>query len=157
MNLSAVRTTIVFALASALIGCASPPAKESDVFENVTQLTSGYQAQVGQLAPDAGLQEHDTCLASLAEHRDLPSVSTLYQVAPGQAADLADAQATQVEQAQQDVVAGILLKSQHPVHGGFIHYPLTERRLDRRQLHRRADIERDVADAMREGEQRLHG
>ena len=66
------------------------------------------------------------------------------------------AQAGDVQQPQQDLVTSPGLQRQHGVDVGLAQDPLGERVLALLQLDRGADVERQVAGALAEGEQRFH-
>jgi hypothetical protein len=77
------------------------------------------------------------------------------EVAPGERGDLRDAQACDVQQAQQDLVPPIGLEGQDADDVGLGQDPLGERVLAGWQLHRGAHVERQIAGPLAEGEQRL--
>ena len=73
-----------------------------------------------ELFPDLGLEQHGAGLAALAEHRNLPALAPRQGVAPLQPAELADADAGDVEQLQQHAVTAL---GGRPRSGGRPRFP----------------------------------
>ena len=84
----------------------------------------GVATERGQFAPDPRGEQHDAGFAALPEHGDLAGIVTRLQVAPGERAQLGDAQRAGVEQPEQGVVPGVGLKGEQPEHIALTKDPL---------------------------------
>ena len=120
-------------------------------------LVFGSAAERGQKLGDRFGQLDGPGLGALAPDRNLGAVAVGLHVAPAQAADFADSHGGGVEQQQENTVAGIRLQAEHAVDIAFRQDSLRQAVLHGRQAQRAADIEREVADAVAEGEQRFDG
>jgi len=115
----------------------------------------GVAAQRRHRAPHRGWQQDRPGPAALAEDRQLPGVAAGLQVAPGEAAELGDAQPGRIEQAQHGRVARVGLAVEQPVHLLHGDDAFGAGVLGRRQADGGAGVERQIAEAVGEAEQAL--
>jgi hypothetical protein len=96
-------------------------------------------------------------LAALAEDRDLPSILSFGTIFPPQTAQLADPNPASVETEQKGAVSGLEFEGEHPLDLRLRQDPLVQRITKGSQANRTRHIVWQIANAMPEGEQGLHG
>ena len=117
----------------------------------------GRAAEGSEQFADRFGQLHGAGFAALAEDGDLDAIAARLDITPVKRAEFADADGGSIEQGQQGTVPGVGLQAEHAMDLAFRKDPLGESVTNRRQAERAADIERQISDAVSEGQQGLGG
>ena len=107
------------------------------------------------MLPDLGLEQNRPGFAAFAENGDLPAFLARQRIAPLQPADLADANAGDVEQFQQNPIAALRGGVDQPGHFALFENALRQAVAVGPEFDGGADVEGQVAGLLGEGKQRL--